>query len=342
MKNILRFILSLGVCLFCLLSFASNKVEASALKFAVEAEIPENQVDKQVTYFDLLMKPNQNQDIFITLTNDTDKEVTVLAELSNAITNSNGVVEYSKSAKYKLDNTAPTSIEKVVRLDKDNSEITLKPKSKQKVKLALSMSGKSFNGLIAGGISFKEKPQKEAEKKEGLTIKNEYAYTIAIVLRESDKTIKPKLQLNDVKVGQANYRNTIFAKIQNPVARYINQMEIKAQVFKKGEKKAKYSTEKKEMQVAPNTTFDFPIPLEGEKMETGEYQLDLKVEGSNEKWHFTKDFTIKGDEAKEFNKKDVTLKSDDSNWIMIALIVAIVLLLLIVIWLVWKHKKETK
>lgn len=41
------------------------------------AVIPENQIDKNQTYFDLKMQPGQKQTIQVQMKNDTNKEVVV-------------------------------------------------------------------------------------------------------------------------------------------------------------------------------------------------------------------------------------------------------------------------
>lgn len=65
------------------------------MKFAVTAVIPENQIDKSQTYFDLKMQPGQKQTIQVQMKNDTNKEVVVESFANTAITNSNGITDYS-------------------------------------------------------------------------------------------------------------------------------------------------------------------------------------------------------------------------------------------------------
>ena len=68
---------------------------AAEMKFAVTAVIPENQIDKNQTYFDLKMQPGQKQTIQVQMKNDTNKEVVVESFANTAITNSNGITDYS-------------------------------------------------------------------------------------------------------------------------------------------------------------------------------------------------------------------------------------------------------
>lgn len=327
LKNILRLV---PLCLVVLLSNISI-TDAAELNFSVEAEIPENQLDKDKTYFDLLMKPDSRQEIVIKLGNSTNKNVTVIPQISNATTNSNGVVEYSPS-KNKLDRSAPTSIKETVTIDAKQKEIDIPAYGETKLKLSVKMPKQSFSGVVAGGITLKEKPKEASKMKEdqGMALDNEYAYSIAVLLREDEEVAKPSLILKSVTPGQLNYRNTIFTALTNPEARYINAVSVEAVITKKGTKEVIYKSNQEDMQIAPNTTFNYPIKLNGKKLVAGKYTVTMDVKGSNQSWKFLKDFDITQDKAKEFNEADVSIEKDESYLIKI-LIVAICILIIIVI-----------
>lgn len=55
--------------------------------YSIKANIPENQINKTITYFDLKMEPNQNQGISLTVNNSSDKKTTLLISPNVAITN---------------------------------------------------------------------------------------------------------------------------------------------------------------------------------------------------------------------------------------------------------------
>ena len=70
---------------------------AAEINFSVNTVIPDNQIDKAKTYFNLNMSPNQQQDITTTLKNDTKKDVTINVAVNSAKTNANGVIDYGKN-----------------------------------------------------------------------------------------------------------------------------------------------------------------------------------------------------------------------------------------------------
>lgn len=73
----------------------SYSVEASEMTFSVKAILPDNQRTKETSYFDLRVAPNQTQKLQIELTNQTANDITVLASANAAITNDNGLADYS-------------------------------------------------------------------------------------------------------------------------------------------------------------------------------------------------------------------------------------------------------
>ncbi|MBU5583610.1 DUF916 domain-containing protein, partial [Enterococcus sp. S181_ASV_20] len=111
--------------------------------FAVTPKASENQIDKQKTYFDLLLAPNQEDTLTVDLRNDTDKEVVIEAQINSATTNGNGVVEYSKN-EIKPDETLKYNIKEYVEAPE---EITLKPQSAAEYKVKIHMPNEKFAGV---------------------------------------------------------------------------------------------------------------------------------------------------------------------------------------------------
>lgn len=87
--------------LFCLAAFVAMlltpavHVFGSELNFAAKAQLPDNQVHTDVSYFDIKMDRGAKQTLHVDLRNDTENEVEVDVGIASATTNINGVVEYS-------------------------------------------------------------------------------------------------------------------------------------------------------------------------------------------------------------------------------------------------------
>ncbi|GHU35442.1 cell wall surface anchor protein [Bacilli bacterium] len=333
-------------------------VSANEFNFSVTPVRPENQIGDS-GYFNLQMAPGQSQVLTVTLTNSTEKTVVVEESIASATTNINGVIEYSPN-KIKADKSLKYNISDYAKMP---AEITLTPKSTQQVKVEVTMPNEPFSGVIAGGITFKEKGSDEANSKsKGISIQNKYAYVVALLMQQDPTPVAPDLKLMSVVPGQVNYRNVVNANLQNPNAGYLNQMYVQATVKGLSNTKLSYSVDKEMMQMAPNTNFDYPISIgEGKRIEAGKYQLEMTVYGQKSdngkytykdaqgkeqkfdyQWQFTKEFTISGQTAKKLNAKDVTIKPEPwyKNWLIWAGIILVLLALFFLFFLLWKRRKD--
>lgn len=334
------------LAIFSLMLFISlvgfmPKVEASELKFSVEPVLPENQRSTGHTYFDLNMKQNQKQTLKVHMRNDTDKEVIVKPSIHAATTNINGVVEYGES-NTKVDETIQYNLEDIVKSSVD--EIKVPANGETDLDLNVQMPEAKFKGVLAGGITLEEKEvEKQAEKNkaQGLAIENKYAYVVAVVLHESEEKVASELKLTTVEPGQVNVRNVINATLQNTQPKYMNQLSINTKITKKGAKEVLYSSEKEGMQMAPNSSFAYPVSLKGEALKPGKYTLDMTATSMKQEWHFTQDFEIKADVAKKLNKTDVSIKKEN-NWMYLLIALLFILIIILLVVLLFKKKKENQ
>ncbi|MGR5990596.1 DUF916 domain-containing protein [Bacillus paranthracis] len=146
-------ILLLTVFMVGLGSAYQSKTLAAELNFAVKPIIPENQRDKNKTYFDLRVKPGQQQTLKIVLTNDTKQAVTIEPKVNVAVTNVNGIADYSMEVK-EHDKTLKLPITDVV---KTVNEITVPAKGQIELPVEVKMPEEEFDGILLGGISLQEK-----------------------------------------------------------------------------------------------------------------------------------------------------------------------------------------
>lgn len=328
--------------------------EGSEFQFSATPVPSDYQIDKEKSYFDLQLSPNQVTEVQVKLKNDTEKEVKVGISVNSAKTNSNGVVEYGAN-KIKRDESLVYDLKDYV--DYPDS-ITLKPMSEQIVPFKVKMPNEAFDGILAGGITFKEEKEKSTsiESKQGLSIENDYSYVVALLMRQNTTTVAPNLILREVEPGQINARNAILTKLQNDQRTYINQVSISATITKKNSKETVYQVEKEKMQIAPNSSFSFPISLNKEALKPGDYQLSLSIYGNKSEkgiytkekdqknkyenhWTFKKDFRIDPQVADELNQKDVTLKQDNT-WLYLLIGLIVLVVFGCCIYLLWRKRNK--
>ena len=322
-------VLMIGLC------FPIAQSEAAELNFSVQAVIPDNQIDKKQTYFDLKMEPKQEQNLAVIMTNTTDKSILVEVSANTAITNDNGIVEYNNTTK-KADDSLKVGFKDLAKVE---PEIIIPANQSVQAIVHLKMPDEPFKGVILGGLVFSEKLTKDQiEAEKGNQITNLFAYTIGVELTESNEAVSPNLKLIGVTAGQVNFRNAILATIQNDQPTIIKDLKIIGNIYKKNEKGILYKTELTDCRMAPNSNFNLAVSLDNQEMKPGDYTFKGIATSGEKKWEFSKEFSIDAAVAKKNNKKAVELEKTN-KWMNVG-IVAIILCLTVVIGvLIYKLKK---
>lgn len=305
---------------------ANEENSAGATGFTYSITFPDNQVNKELGYYKLSMKPGQQQQLTITLSNPGSEKVTIDIKTNGAKTNQNGVIEYGEST-IEEDASLKFHFKDII---KGPESVELAPGETKNLDLKVQMPETKFDGVLVGGIQMMRAGQEEAtSKKGGSQIINQYAYVVAIVLQETDTTIAPELSLNNVKAGQSNYRNAVFVNFSNIMATYLNHMTVEVQITEKGKDTVLYERKQTMMRMAPNSFIDFPVSMNGERMVAGKYVANILVTSNDKKWAWTKEFKITNEDANKFNERDVGLvQKKGLNWQLILLIVVGILLVI--------------
>lgn len=329
---------------------------ANQFNFSVTPQFPDNQIE-DVGYYDILLGQGESQTLTVNLKNTTEKTVVVEEQIASATTNINGVVEYSPN-NTKVDQSLKYDLTKYASMPR---EIILKPNSAQNVEIKVNMPKEAFTGTIAGGITFKEKESSDkSSDSSGVSIKNKYAYVVALLMQQSETKVVPDLKLNEVEPGQVNYRNVINANLQNPKAGYLNQMYVQSEIKGISDSKLSYKKNQEMLQMAPNTNFDYPISIgEGKRLKPGKYRLSMTVYGQKNttgqfsyvdssrktqkfdyRWTFSKEFTISKESAKKLNAQDVTIEKIPwyKNWLL--WLILLLLLFALFFFILWKRRKK--
>ncbi len=329
-----RFIILLSIPI--LLLSLSHSVFASELNFSVSAVIPDNQVDKKQTYFDLHMEPNKKQTLEVTMRNDTKKDVIVDVNINTAMTNNNAVIDYSQT-EFERDPTLKVDIEDLVDYEK---EVTVKANSEKTYPITIEMPAEEIRGILLGGIHFEEK-EKEKPEEERAQIENKFAYIIGLKVEMDEADVEPSLELNEIKPTQINHRNAVTANLQNTEPTIVSPLEIEAKVFKEKGTEPLFTSENENARMAPNSNFDYAISWDNQEFKSGTYRLELKAVSDDDVWEWEELFTIEGDEAKELNKEAVELEKNYTMWYVIGGIILLIILLALVYWL-GTRKKDKK
>ncbi len=321
------------VCSFCLLLLVFFPIvthgEETALNFHVTPEFPESQVAGSNSYFDLNLAAGKTEKLALKVQNTSSKPIQIQITAHTAYTNVHGVVEYGKDA-LEPDSSLSYSLDQLI----DASDvIELAGNETKTISVPLHMPKESFEGFLAGGLRISEvkEEQETTSTDEGVAIKNEFAYIVGVVVTNSRDSVQPDLDLLDVFADQLNYRNVISARIQNYTPTFVNRLAVEATVQRVGEEDILYQASEEMMQMAPNSNFNFPISLNGDRFQSGEYLLTLKATSGEDEWEWKRTFKIEADEARALNHRDVTI-APETNWWLISGIVLLAFLLGIVLY----------
>lgn len=307
--------------------------------FSFEVVRPDNQINPNVTYYDLGMKPGQKQTVVMKLNNTSDEEITVLVEANRGITNSGGVIEYVKIED--KDPSLKFDFSEVVTVP---DEVVLEPNSSKELNIEINMPKTSFEGYLAGGIRLQQKDQESNQN--GMVI-NKFAYMVGMLLSEGKTDgIPEKVEFNRVYAGSSNYRNTIFVDYSNVQPNFLDNVTTDVQISAVDSEEVLYEAKKSQMNMAPNSAIRFPVSMNGQEMIPGDYTARVLVTtAQGGRWEWKENFTITDEEADKFNESDLSLVQDPGiNWRLILMIVggavALFVIILIIIMILKKRKKE--
>ncbi len=331
-----KVLLLIGLALFF---FCGESVSADGVSFSTKPVMPANQVEGVTGYFDLMVKPSETQVLEVALTNTSKEEVTVEVNVTSATTSDNGSVQYGPSEK-KPDASLAYPFSDLVEYEK---EVVLSPKATLIYPIKLTVPPDSFDGLLLGGIEFREKGKEEAasDKKNSLQIVNKFSYEVAIQLRETSTEVNADMALLAVKAGQVNFRNTVKATLQSSEPTPITDLAVTGKVYSEKGTKVLHEQTVSGMTMAPNSNFDFGIPWGKEAFRSGTYQMELTAKAKEGEWTFTEVFTITAEEAKKLNDAAVDMEKA-VIWPYVVIGAVILLLIGIIVSLLLKRTSKSK
>ncbi|MHC5227095.1 DUF916 and DUF3324 domain-containing protein [Enterococcus sp. LJL99] len=315
------------VVLFPLNASAENILDS----FTIEAVKPVSQINEDVSYFDLLLEPNQKETLKVIVKNNKDTEIELKPSINQAVTNSSGVVEYSGQLASDA-TSAPLKINEIAKLNTE--EIKLKPHEKKELSITIEMPDKTFKGIVAGAIYMIEEPKEQVEG----SIRNILSREIAIVIRTEKEDVEPELVFKEIKAIQSNKRNALEILMENTAATYIKKVNVTYEIHYK--EKEFLKGEKVNLKIAPNSELPLTIPLDGKAFNAGDYSSIIKVTSGEYSWEEELPFTVDQSEATSLNKSDVSDKTETVfPWLTVLLIGLFVILGIFIVYLLKRTNK---
>lgn len=291
--------------------------------FSVSSVIPENQINKNLSYFDLKVKPSSSQELKVKIFNNKKHEIKVKAMVTPATTCRNGFISYTNFTNY--DESLKYPLPDILKLNQ--SEYTVPAEGTVTATTLLNMPEEAYDGIILGGLVFTKADDSFETTKENQSIaqiENEYQYVIGVMLSENDNKVNANINLKYIKSTLSNYHTSLAINLQNDTPVIIPNLKISGTVYKKGNSEIYKSTEKN-IKMAPNSNFDFMVDWQNHKFEAGDYRIHVIAQNEEYFWEWDENFTITPEQANDANKDAVDLISSIPNWIYIVLAISILI-----------------
>ncbi|WP_318765247.1 DUF916 and DUF3324 domain-containing protein [Lactiplantibacillus carotarum] len=316
----------------------SSQTSQNNIGYSVSAKIPKNQIHTANTFFDLKMTKGKSQTLKTVIYNTTNRDIQVETAIHTAYTNKNGAIEYVTPAK-KYDSSLKYKMSDITKIT-GTKTVTVPANGSKTVVAQVKMPEQSFNGVILGGWYFKRVDEKVTGSVKGaMNLKNQYSYVIG--LKYSSGTIpQPTMKLGSVKAGLIDYHRGITATLRNPSAVIIPNLTSKTTLTSKNSGKVVKKLSQKNIQMAPNTSYAYPMYFGSSKLQAGKYHLHMVIKNSEHKWTFDRDFTVSSADAKKYNKTAAENKGINIWWFIILGALGMLILILLILWLFFYIRKR--
>ena len=287
MAKYLRYI---TVILVIVLMSAALNISAAATDFHVKPILPDNQRQNGSTFFDLLVTPGQQQELFIEISNLSENDIIVMVEILTASTGRNGLINYT--SKGEMDESLKFLFEDIASLQQNQYEVPAGVS--MEVAINLRVPNEVFEGAILGSIRvLREVLQEELDDEGGNT--NRFASVTAVRLVQSDNAedIQPEFLLGEIKAVSIYYKASIIVPIRNTQPRIVQGASAAARIYPKGSNDLILEQKFDKIDFAPNSIFPLSfIDEAGYELSVGDYTAIVDVTFGNQTWNFKQDFVF--------------------------------------------------
>lgn len=321
--------------LIVLITIIPVNAQASTNDFYVRAVLPDNQIDKRQSYFDLHMEPSDQQTIKLMISNPSGKKIKVYTTLTSADTGRNGLIIYESSDEY--DDSLEYPITDIAKVRQP--EITLPPDEFTHIDIDLEMPRDAVEGVILGGLVVKAEVEGEKEQEaSGVGLTNKFAYVVGLKLTQGMADIEPDFDIIQILPGLVNYHTAVTFKLQNKKPLIVTDMSVSADVYRKGSDQVLRSLKLENREMAPNSNGSFVIDWEDQKLKVGTYRLKARVDYEGQAWEWDEEFEVLPDDAAQINDEAVYIEKNNT-WIWMILGVILMLILLTGAYFLGKGRK---
>ncbi|NLR31980.1 DUF916 and DUF3324 domain-containing protein [Levilactobacillus tujiorum] len=309
--------------------------------YNVSAKLPSNQINKNNSFFDLRMNSNETQKLQVRVYNVTNEEINVKTAIHTAWTGSAGAIDYVNAAK-SYDPSLRYKMSDITKIQ-GKQTITIPAKGSRLVTAKVNIPKTNFNGVILGGWYFQRVDDKVTGTVKGAgNLKSRYSYVIGMKYTMG-RVPNPSMSLGKVSAGLSNYHRGVIANIRNTTAVMIPNLKTTTTITNRDGGEVVQKAKQENVQMAPNTTYSYPMLYGKTALEAGHYHLHMVVKNTDHEWVFDRNFTITKAQADKYNKNSVD-NQGLNIWLLVALgalgMLILVLLILLIIYLIRRKRRK--
>lgn len=335
-KQIKCFVLiSFFISLCCFMKVTGH---AQTTRFTVTPELPQNQVS-EVSYFDLLVNHETEQNLTVALHNTSLDPLTIKASALNSYTASTGIIAYQ--AEQTAEENQGISFSELI--ENPRQTIQLAPGESYQVHFTLSMKGKEFAGEILGVFAFEEEPSETTESQQ-TNLQANYKIQQGVRLHQNVATMPdPQLSLINSEAAERNGSAALKSSIRNSQPTAFGKISVKTIIREQdsGNKVGGFSAEN--FQIAPNSVLELFSAFDQNILEPGTYLLRIELNAPKGTWVFEDSVVVDRKQANLINRQ-TTLGAAylQKQYWFYALGILLFLLVLLLLFFLYKRRKKAE
>lgn len=335
-KQIKCFVLiSFFISLCC---FTKVTGHAQTTRFTVTPELPQNQVS-DVSYFDLLVNHETEQNLTVALHNTSSDPLTIKATALNSSTASTGIIAYQ--AEQTAEENQGISFSELI--ENPRQTIKLDPGESYQVYFTLSLKGTDFAGEILGVFAFEEEPSETTESQQ-TNLQANYKIQQGVRLRQNVATLPdPQLSLINSEAVERNGSAALKSSIRNSQPTAFGKISVKTIIREQdsGNKVGGFSAEN--FQIAPNSVLELFSAFDQNILEPGAYLLRIELNAPKGTWVFDDSVVVDRKQAHLVNRQ-TTLGAAylQKQYWFYALGILLFLLVLLLLFFLYKRCKKAE
>lgn len=314
-------------------SYMDVHASSGKVDYSVEAIAHPQQLNKNISYFDLMVEPNDSTKLEILLHNTTNQTETFDVAFVDAYTNANGLIVYEKKTSSKNDILSVRSFS-----EKPQQKVQVKAYSSKKVSIPVNIPANMFKGTFLGGVRVEK--YVDDTKKSTIAVSNRYVYVIGVKMTMSllEESFDPHWK--DVTLNTTSYYPALDFKIDNKTASISSPLQVEMILYKKNTVVARQNMEAKFVPYA-KAALSFRLQKE---LQAGKYKTFLKLTDTENRktWEFKDDLVITERETAAVNQHiKIQKKSSDELsvfWISI-IITSVMIFFMLVSYIVYLQRK---